>query len=88
MKLAIIGATGRVGSRLTAEALRRGHQVTAIARNPEKLAPGPGLTLVRGDLRQPEEMVRLLAGHDAVISAVLFQAADPEQIISAVKRSL
>ena len=33
MKIALIGATGNVGQRITAEAVSRGHQVTAIARN-------------------------------------------------------
>ena len=35
-KIAIIGATGRAGSQLLEEALRRGHSVTAIARNASK----------------------------------------------------
>lgn len=43
MKLAIIGATGRVGSRILSEALTRGHEVTAIARHVEELAPRPHL---------------------------------------------
>lgn len=51
MKLAIIGATGSVGSRIVPEALRRGHAVTAISRNPEaKLIPRPGLTLCAADV--------------------------------------
>lgn len=41
MKIAIIGATGRVGTRLIDEALRRGHQVTAIARTASSCRPAP-----------------------------------------------
>ncbi len=37
MKMALIGATGFVGSAILREALSRGHDVTAIARDPEKL---------------------------------------------------
>ena len=37
MKIALIGATGFVGSALLKEALSRGHQVTAISRNPDKI---------------------------------------------------
>ena len=37
MKIALIGATGNVGARLISELRRRGHQVTAIARHPERL---------------------------------------------------
>ena len=36
MKVAVIGGTGRIGSKITAELLQRGHTVTVIARNPEK----------------------------------------------------
>ncbi len=39
MKIALIGATGYVGSAILREALDRGHEVTAIARHPEKLIP-------------------------------------------------
>ena len=44
MKIAIIGATGNVGSRLVDEALSRGHQVTAVARNASRLPPDEKLT--------------------------------------------
>ena len=37
MKVALLGATGFVGSALLKEALDRGHVVTAIVRRPEKL---------------------------------------------------
>ena len=45
MKVALIGASGNGGSRLLAELSRRGHQVTAIARNPDTTAKLPGVTL-------------------------------------------
>ena len=38
MKIAVIGASGNAGSRISAELARRGHSVTAIARHPEKIA--------------------------------------------------
>ncbi|MCC2643585.1 MAG: uncharacterized protein K0S45_3998, partial [Nitrospira sp.] len=41
MKIALIGATGFVGSAILKEALDRGHEVTAIARHPEKLESHP-----------------------------------------------
>ena len=43
MKIAVIGATGFVGSAILQEALDRGHDVTAIVRNPAKLKPHPKL---------------------------------------------
>ena len=38
MRIAVVGASGNAGSRITAELARRGHTVTAIARNPDKIA--------------------------------------------------
>ncbi|GGF38114.1 3-beta hydroxysteroid dehydrogenase [Aliidongia dinghuensis] len=87
MKLAIIGATGNVGTRLVAEALGRGHQVTAIARDPAKLRAQDRLTPVVGDASQPTALAPRLAGHDAVVSTVGFRASDPALLIDAVRRS-
>src|SRR5260221_8607435 len=87
MKIALIGATGFIGSRLLAEALQRGHQVTAIVRNPEKLPQKAGLTPQRGDVYDQTGLAKLLAGHDVVISAVHFLQSDPAKLIAAVKQS-
>lgn len=87
MKIAVIGASGNVGSRIVAELVRRGHAVTAIVRRPEKVAAQSGVTPVRGDLFDQPAMARLLAGHDAVISAVHFLASDPVKLIGAVQES-
>ena len=70
MKIALIGATGFVGSRLLTEALSRGHQVTAIVRDPAKLAvQNDLLTVVTGDVNQTAQLAQQLAGHDVVLSA-------------------
>ena len=69
MKIALIGATGFVGSAILKEALDRGHEVTAIARHPEKLESHPRLHAQKGDVYHADEVARLVAGHDAVISA-------------------
>ncbi|RXT43647.1 3-beta hydroxysteroid dehydrogenase [Bosea sp. Tri-44] len=87
MKIALIGATGFIGSRLLAELTSRGHQVTAIVRNPEKVAPGAGITAKKGDVYDKDGLATLLAGHDAVISAVHFSASDPATLLAAVKQS-
>jgi putative NADH-flavin reductase len=71
MKVALIGASGTGGSRLAAELSRRGHQVTAIARHPEKIAPSPGVTAMKGDVFDKAGLAQLLKGHDAVVSAVV-----------------
>jgi uncharacterized protein len=87
MKVALVGASGQAGSRLLAELTHRGHQVTAIARNPEKIAAGPGVTAKKGDVYDKEGLVALLRGHDAVISSVHFTASDPNILIEAVRAS-
>lgn len=85
MRVALIGASGNVGSRILTELLNRGHEVTAIVRHTEKLPPGDGLTAKRGDVNDEAGLARLLGGHDAVISAVRFQSANPRSLIGAVK---
>jgi putative NADH-flavin reductase len=69
LKIALIGASGFVGSKILSEALRRGHQVTAIIRRPQRIAPHPNLTVVQGDVLHRDELARVLAGHDVVISS-------------------
>ena len=69
MKVALIGATGFVGSRILSEALSRGHEVTAIVRNPEKLPQHPRLKAAKCDVSDEETIAVIVAGHDAVISA-------------------
>ena len=69
MKVAIIGASGMVGSAIRDEALARGHKVTAIVRNPEKIViKNPSLTVVKGDVLK-DKVDALVRGNDAVISA-------------------
>ncbi|GKQ53115.1 NAD(P)-dependent oxidoreductase [Bradyrhizobium sp. Ce-3] len=87
MKIAIAGASGQAGSRLTAELARRGHAVTAIARNPEKIATLPGVTAVKGDVNDQAALAALWAGHDAAISSVHFTVSDPLKLIGAAKAS-
>lgn len=69
MKLALIGASGFVGAAVLQEALNRGHQVTGIVRQPQKLPPHPALTAVAGDAYDADALAQQLAGHDAVIHA-------------------
>ncbi|MBR1204100.1 MULTISPECIES: NAD(P)-dependent oxidoreductase [unclassified Bradyrhizobium] len=87
MKIAIAGASGQAGSRLTAELARRGHAVTAIARNPEKIATLPGVTAVKGDVNDQAALTALWAGHDAAISSVHFTVSDPVKLIGAARAS-
>lgn len=77
MKIALIGASGMIGQRIAAEALARGHEVTALVRNPAKIAPQPGLTAREADVTVADSIPGLVAGHDAVIAAYNTGANDP-----------
>ncbi|EGP08078.1 Rrf2-linked NADH-flavin reductase [Bradyrhizobiaceae bacterium SG-6C] len=85
MKIALIGATGRAGSEILKELVRRGHAVTAIVRNPEKVPPAANVTATKGDVFDTAGLTELLKGHDAVISAVHFLQSNPQKLIDAVK---
>jgi uncharacterized protein len=69
MKIALIGATGFIGSALLHEALSRGHHVTALASHPEKLAAHPAMLPLAADVFDVERLTAQLRGVDAVISA-------------------
>jgi len=86
-KIAIIGATGRAGSQLLEEALRRGHQVTAVARHATSLPARAGLTTRDVDVLDASALPQALAGHDAVFSAARFSGIPAGAVIEAVKKA-
>ena len=69
MKIALIGATGFVGTAVLAELLQRDHQVTALVRDTRKLAPRPGLVARATDATDADAVAAAVRGHDAVVSA-------------------
>lgn len=86
-KVALIGASGNVGSRLLKELSERGHIVTAIARTPQRIEKLDGVTSVAGDVTDGEALASLLRNHDAVISSVGFAVSDADTLIEAVRTS-
>jgi putative NADH-flavin reductase len=87
VRIAIIGATGHVGTSIVAEALRRKHTVTAIARDVGALRDAAGLRGVAGDIEQTEALAATLRDHDAIVSAMRFSATDPAKLLAAVRLS-
>ncbi|MFJ4289690.1 NAD(P)-dependent oxidoreductase [Cupriavidus sp. NPDC089707] len=87
MHIAIIGATGRVGTRLIDEALRRGHQVTAIARQASRLPARAGVTIKDVDGTDGAALAAALAGNDVVISTARFAQLNAQQVTSAVRQA-
>jgi uncharacterized protein len=73
----VFGAGGRTGRTAVAEALRRGHRVTAVVRDPAKYPDlaGPDVRVCAGDVTDADAVAELAAGHDAAIAAVFDPAA-------------
>ena len=89
MKIALFGASGNIGPRLLQEALARGHELTAIVRDPGQLDQAhPRLKAVKGDILNPAEVALTAAGHDAVISAYELGPDGNPQNIAEAARSL
>jgi putative NADH-flavin reductase len=71
MKLFIAGANGGIGRQAVEQALQAGHQVTALVRDPLKLPlTHPNLSIVKGDIMQPDTFAHRLKGQQVVISAL------------------
>jgi len=86
MKIAIIGATGHIGSRILKEALNRGHEVTAIVRDPSKLAYSSlGLKIVQGDIFDPDQISEVVKNSEVVISAFGPGMTDTDKLVKATK---
>jgi len=85
--IAIIGATGRAGSQLLEEAIRRGHTVTAIARKASAAPARAGVTAVDVDVTDTAALQKALARHDAVFSAAHFSTIASDKIITSVRNA-
>ena len=94
MKIALIGATGYIGSALLAEAVARGHEVTALVSHPEKVPAGERVHAVRADVQDAAALEMQLTGMEVVISAFSGHAQQDvygyyvrgiESVIAAVK---
>ncbi|MEZ5892950.1 MAG: NAD(P)H-binding protein [Parvularculaceae bacterium] len=86
MKIAIVGATGNVGQRLVAEALSRGHEVTAFARKEGALPKNDKLAFKTFDVTAADAPKKL-AGHDAVIYSLRFNGLDFDKAVAAFRAS-
>jgi putative NADH-flavin reductase len=71
MKITVLGAAGNAGRRVVAEALSRGHEVTAVVRNPVGSNDLPaGVKVLTGDASNVEDVAKISAGQDVIISAI------------------
>lgn len=70
MRITVFGAAGSVGSQVVAEALSRGHEVTAVVRDAARFGQLPaGAKAATGNAANRDDVARLSAGQDLVISA-------------------
>jgi putative NADH-flavin reductase len=70
MKVLVLGATGATGLEIVRLATERGHSVTAFARSSERVLPFQDrIAIEQGDLLDPEQLARVMKGHEAVLSA-------------------
>jgi uncharacterized protein len=90
MKIALIGANGKIGSRILEEALDRGHTLTGIARNPDFGIKKERLTWVKADALDTDALAIAIKGNDAVISAFGIDWNNPNtyQLFSEIAKSI
>ena len=68
MKVVLYGASGTIGSRILRELASRGHEVTAVVRNPDKVT-AEGVTVVKGDVTDADSVAATAQGAEAAITA-------------------
>ena len=87
MNIVLAGATGNIGSRILDEALRRGHRVTGLTRDPAKLAARDGLQARKANTIEIPAFADALEGHDAAILAIKWNENDVHQVLDALRKA-
>ncbi len=71
MDVLLLGASGRIGRRTADELLSRGHRVTGVSRSGTvEGVDDPELVALSGDATDADDVAKLAAGHDAVVSTL------------------
>lgn len=89
--VAVFGAGGRLGRLVVAEAVVRGHKVTAVVRDPARygdLAAAPGVSVEAGDVRDAERVAEIAARHDVVVASVYSPGIPAADLYPAAARAL
>ncbi len=86
--VAILGITGRAGSRIATALLGRQHTITGIARNISQASAQPSLSLKAADVTDGKALTSLLPGHDVVVSSTRFvDGIDAATLLAAAKQA-
>jgi putative NADH-flavin reductase len=88
VKVTVFGAGGRTGHVVVAEALARGHEVTAVVRRPPDPPLDPAASVVTGDARDADAVAAAVHGADAVLSAMGPAGPEPGTVYSEAIASL
>jgi putative NADH-flavin reductase len=88
LRILVYGASGKVGTHVVEEALNRGHYVTAVSRDPARITRrDPHLSVVKGNILDPDSVAELVAGQDVVIVSVrgvIGTTGNPEQTVARI----
>jgi uncharacterized protein len=89
-KIVVFGAGGAAGRAFIREATGRGHQVTAVVRDPNKYADlgGVGVALAKGDVLDADKVAEIAAGHEVALSAVAMPQDGPRSFYVDVTKAL
>ncbi|WP_394821728.1 NAD(P)-dependent oxidoreductase [Pendulispora albinea] len=89
MRIVIFGALGNVGSRVVAEAIARGHDVTAVVRNPARFHDlHPAAKPRAGDAATFDDVISLSAGQHVAISATRPAPGRERELVASTKSLL
>lgn len=91
MRIAVLGATGQTGRELTRQALTRGHEVIALARNPARLADlkAPGLSVARADVTDPASVCAAVETADVLVSGLGVSGSDrPDTLVAGAEAAV
>ena len=89
MKIALFGATGGTGQQLLEQAIKAGHQVTALVRDPAKLdRKNSALTVIAGNVLQPADVDKVVSGADAVICSLGNTSNNPDMMVTQGTRNI
>jgi len=69
MRIALVGATGFIGSKILTEAVSRGHTVTALCRHPEKVPAQEGVRALAVDVNDAAALADAFSSHDVIVHA-------------------
>ena len=88
MHVVVYGATGNAGSEIVKELLARGHKVTGVARNLDKLPKLDGLTGKTDDLSSVDAIAAIIQGADAVVTAYQPPPDNTDAVVGATEREV